>query len=62
MTKFDKFESAIIIDSLNFARSSDLANHQKVVDAGKNPIMTADYIQQTYDVLTQKVKELTKKR
>jgi hypothetical protein len=61
MKKFTKFESAIIIDSLNFARSNDLAKHQEVVQAGKNPIMTADYIEQTYNDLIEKVREKTKK-
>ena len=62
MQKFNKFESAIIIASLNQGMSSDLASHQEVVEAGKNPIMTADYIKMTYRDLIKKVEEMTKKK
>ena len=62
MQKFTKFESSIIINSLNLGLSSDLKENQAVVDAGKNPIMTADYIQMIYVDLIEKVGEMTKKK
>jgi hypothetical protein len=62
MKKFTKFESAIIIDSLKFAKSTDLAKMQEAVEAGKNPLFTAEYVEQTYDQLVEKVKESTVKK
>ena len=62
MTKFTKFESATIIASLNNSKSADLGFHQKVVEAGRTPIMTTGYIEQTYAELIQKVEEMTKKK
>jgi hypothetical protein len=62
MEKFTKLESAIIIASLNQGMSSDLASHQEVEESGKNPIMTADYIQMIYVDLIGKVEEMTKKK
>ena len=62
MTKFTKFESSIIITSLNQGMSNDLADIQLAEEAGKNPIFTADYIQQLYVDLMRKVEEMTKKK
>jgi len=62
MKKFTKFESAIIIDSLKFAKSTDLARMQEAVEAGKNPLFTTEYVEQTYDGLVEKVKESTAKK
>ena len=62
MQKFTKFESSIIINSLNLGLGSDLSENQLVVEAGKNPIMTADYIQMIYVDLIGKVEEMTKKK
>jgi ABC-type uncharacterized transport system substrate-binding protein len=62
MQKFTKMESAIIISCLNQGLTNDLKETQAVVEAGKNPIMTADYIQMIYVDLIGKVKEMTKKK
>lgn len=62
MKKLTKFESATIIASLNNSKSADLDFHQKVVQAGKTPIMTTEFIEQTYAELIQKVQELTAKK
>jgi hypothetical protein len=62
MQKFTKFERSIIINALNLGLSSDLSDNQLVVEAGKNPIMTADYIQMIYVDLIGKVEEMTKKK
>ena len=62
MSKFTKFEKAIIIEALNLGLDSDLKENQAVVDAGKNPIMTADYIKMIYLDLKVKVEEMTKKK
>ena len=62
MQKFTKFEISIIINALNLGLSSDLSDNQLVVEAGKNPIMTADYIQMIYVDLIGKVEEMTKKK
>ena len=62
MQKFTKFERSIIINALNLGLSSDLSDNQLVVEAGKNPIMTADYIQMIYVDLISKVEEMTKKK
>ena len=61
MKKFTKFERAIIINSLNIGLSSDLSDNQLVVEAGKNPIFTAEYIKMLYTDLMEKVEEMTKK-
>jgi hypothetical protein len=55
-------ESAIIISCLNQGLTNDLKETQAVIDAGKNPIMTADYIQMIYVDLIGKVEEMTKKK
>jgi hypothetical protein len=62
MQKFTKMESAIIISCLNQGLTNDLKETQAVVEAGKNPIMTADYIQMIYVDLIGKVEEMTKKK
>ena len=62
MKKFTKFESVVIISSLNQGMSNDLAGIIEAEKAGKNPIFTADYIQQLYVDLMQKVEEMTKKK
>jgi hypothetical protein len=62
MQKFTKMESAIIISCLNQGLTNDLKETQAVIDAGKNPIMTADYIQMIYVDLIGKVEEMTKKK
>ena len=62
MQKFTKFERSIIINALNLGLSSDLSDNQLVVEAGKNPIMTADYIQMINVDLIGKVEEMTKKK
>ena len=62
MQKFTKFERSIIINALNLGLSSDLSDNQLVVEAGKNPIMTAEYIQMIYLDLQVKVDEMTKKK
>jgi hypothetical protein len=61
MEKFTKFESAIIIASLNSGMSNDLADIQKVQEAGKTPIFTAEYIQQTYADLIERVVKMSRK-
>jgi hypothetical protein len=61
MEKFTKLESAIIIASLNQGMSSDLASHQEVEESGKTPIMTAGFIQQTYEDLIERIKEMSRK-
>ena len=61
MKKFTKFEKAVIIESLNYAKASDLAKMQQAIMAGKNPLFTTDYIEQAYADLIQKVKDLTRK-
>jgi hypothetical protein len=61
MKKFTKFEKAIIINSLNLGLGSDLSDNQLVVEAGKNPLMTADYIKMIYKDLIEKIEEMTKK-
>jgi hypothetical protein len=60
MKKFTKFERAIIINALNLGLGSDLSENQAVVESGKNPIMTADYIEMIYRDLVEKVEEMTK--
>jgi hypothetical protein len=62
MKKFTKFESAIIVSSLNNSMSHDLAVIQEGEKAGKNPLFTADYLTQTYLDLVQRVKEMTAKK
>ena len=62
MQKFTKFERSIIINALNLGLGFDLSENQAVVEAGKNPIMTADYIQMIYVDLICKVEEMTKKK
>jgi hypothetical protein len=62
MTKFNKFESAVIINALTLGLESDLKENQAVVESGKNPIMTADYIKMIYADLAEKVEEMTKKK
>jgi len=61
MEKFTKFESAIILNALTLGLDSDLKENQAVVDSGKNPIMTADYIKLIYEDLTERVKKMTRK-
>ena len=60
MKKFTKFERSMIINSLNLGLSSDLKENQLVVEAGKNPIMTGEYIEMLYRDLIEKVEEMTK--
>jgi len=60
MKKFTKFERSMIINSLNLGLSSDLKENQLVVESGKNPIMTREYIEMLYRDLIEKVEEMTK--
>jgi hypothetical protein len=62
MKKFTKFESAIIVSSLNNSMATDLASMQEAEKAGKNPLFTTDYLEQTYLELIQRVKEMTAKK
>jgi hypothetical protein len=62
MKKLSKFESAIIVSSLNNSLSHDLAVIQEGEKAGKNPLFTQDYLTQTYLDLIQRVKEMTKRK
>ena len=62
MSKFTKFERAIITNALTLGLDSDLKENQAVVDSGKNPIMTADYIKMVYRDLIEKVEGMTKKK
>jgi len=62
MKKFTKLEKELIIGGLYLAMGSDLSDHQVVEESGKTPIFTADYIQQLYVDLMQKVEEMTKKK
>ena len=62
MKKFTKMENAIISSCLSHGLSNDLKENQAVIDAGKNPIMTAEYIQMIYLDLQVKVDEMTKKK
>jgi hypothetical protein len=61
MEKFTKFESSIIIASLNNGMSNDLAGIQEAEEAGKTPLFTADYIQQTYVDLIERVEKMSRK-
>ena len=61
MEKFTKLESAIIIASLNNGMSNDLAEIQKVEDAGKTPIFTADFIRLTYADLIERIEKMSRK-
>ena len=62
MKKFTKFERSLIINSLNLGLSSDLKENKLVVESGKNPIMTGEYIEMLYKDLIEKVEEMTKKK
>ena len=62
MKKFTKFERAIIIEALNLGLESDLKENQAGVDAGKTPFFTAEYIQEIYKDLIEKVEVMTKKK
>ena len=62
MKKFTKLESSIIISCLNNGLSSDMSDLQLAEEAGKNPLFTADYIQQLYVDLILKVEEMTKSK
>ena len=62
MKKFTKFERAIILNALTLGLDSDLKENQAVVDSGRNPIMTEDYIKMIYRDLKVKVEEMTKKK
>ena len=61
MEKFTKFESGIIIASLNSGMSNDLAGIQLAEEAGKTPLFTEEYIKQTYEDLIQRIKEMSRK-
>jgi hypothetical protein len=61
MKKLTKFESAIIIASLNNGMSNELAEIQKVEDAGITPIFTADFIRLTYADLIERIEKMSRK-
>ena len=62
MKKFTKLESSIIVSCLNQGMSNDLVGIIEAEKAGKNPLFTADYIQQLYVDLIIKVEEMTTKK
>lgn len=61
MQKFTKFESGIIIASLENGMSDSLHDVQEAEEAGKTPLFTAEYIQLTYEDLIQRIKEMSRK-
>ena len=61
MEKFTKYESAIIIASLNSGMSNDLAGIKLAEEAGKTPLFTAEYVQQTYEHIIERIKEMSRK-
>jgi hypothetical protein len=61
MEKFTKYESAIIIASLNSGMSNDLAGIEKAEEAGKTPLFTAEYVQQTYEHLIERIQKMSRK-
>ena len=62
MSKFTKFEGSVILQCLTNGMATDLETIQKAEEAGKNPLFTADYIQQLYVDLIGKVEGMTKKK
>jgi hypothetical protein len=62
MKKFTKLESSIIVSCLNNGWTSDMSDLQLAEEAGKNPLFTAEYIQQLYVDLILKVEEMTAKK
>jgi hypothetical protein len=62
MAKFNKYESGIIISSLNLAMTGNLSDIKAAEEAGKTPLFTAEYIQSTYAELIQRVEEMTAKK
>ena len=61
MKKFTKFEGKTIVAALNLAMSDDLHDIQVLEESGKTPIFTADFIQQTYVDLIERVEKMTRK-
>ena len=61
MEKFTKFEGKTIIAALNNAMSNDLNGILAAEKAGKTPLFTADFIQQAYVDLIERVEKMTRK-
>ena len=62
MKKFTKLESSIIVSCLNNGWTNDMKDLKAAEETGKNPLFTADYIQQLYVDLIIKVEEMTAKK
>ena len=61
MEKFTKFEGKTITSALNNAMSNDLNGILAAENAGKTPLFTADFIQQAYVDLIERVEKMTRK-
>ena len=61
-TSYSEEELTTRIGKLVGGLESDLKENQAVVESGRNPIMTADYIKMIYADLAKKVEEMTKKK
>jgi len=62
MKKLNSFESYLVIEGLNSLKEEYKKDIRRVVEEGKNPLMTEGYIEMVVEETINKIKQLTLKQ
>jgi hypothetical protein len=62
MKKLNGFESYLVIEGLNNLKEEYKKDIRRVIEEGKNPLMTENYIEMVVEETINKIKQLTLKQ
>jgi len=62
MKKLNGFESYLVIEGLNNLKEEYKKDIRRIVEEGKNPLMTETYIEMVVEETINKIKQLTLKQ
>jgi hypothetical protein len=62
MKKLNSFESYLVIEGLNNLKEEYKKDIRRIIEEGKNPLMTQGYIEMVVEETINKIKQLTLKQ